>query len=105
MIRALIISCGLAIVLAVCVTTSTPAVAGGAYSFSFGYSNYGGHHYPYYGHHYRYSRPWSYSFGYTYYAPPVYYYSAPPPPPLAPVYQYNPSGPVYYYSGGSFYRY
>ncbi len=49
-----------------------------------------------------------FSFGFSYvYAPPVYY--APPAYYYPPAVAYSPSycapGPVYYYSGGCFYRY
>ena len=76
---------------------STSALAGGSYSFSFGYSSGGRHGYGYPV--YRGGCAPRYSYGVSYYyAPPVYY--CPPPVVYRPAY-YAP--PVYYYSGGSYY--
>jgi hypothetical protein len=76
---------------------SASAVAGGFYSFSFGYNS-RGHYGPGYRGWCGYPR-YSYGFAY-YYAPPVYY--CPPPVVYRPYYYSAP--PVYYYSGGAFYR-
>jgi hypothetical protein len=73
---------------------STSALAGGSYSFSFGYNSGGRHGYPAY----RGGCYPRYSYGVSYYcAPPVYY--CPPPVVYRPVC----APPVYYYSGGAYY--
>jgi hypothetical protein len=90
---------GTAAALVLCALLSSSALAGGSYSFSFGYNSGGryGRGYPSYRGYYPRA---SYAVSY-YCASPVYY--SPPPVVYRPAY-YAPA-PVYYYSGGSFYCY